>query len=44
MHGGGSPDGAKLILNLHTNLNSYIDLARNVGRIKEEIPAPEKKR
>ncbi|MGA1819382.1 MAG: 4-hydroxyphenylacetate 3-hydroxylase N-terminal domain-containing protein [Thermoplasmatota archaeon] len=44
MHGGGSPDGAKLIINLHSDLQSYIDLARNVGRIKEEVAAPEKKR
>jgi 4-hydroxybutyryl-CoA dehydratase/vinylacetyl-CoA-Delta-isomerase len=44
MHGGGSPDGAKMIVNARTDLQAYIDLARNVGRIKEDIPAPEKKR
>ncbi len=44
MHGGGSPDGAKLVLNATTDMECYIDLARNVGRIHEKIPAPEKKR
>jgi len=44
MHGGGSPDGARLIINLHSDLQSYIEMAKNVGRIKEDIPAPEKKR
>ncbi|MBN1389095.1 MAG: 4-hydroxyphenylacetate 3-hydroxylase [Candidatus Thermoplasmatota archaeon] len=44
MHGGGSPDGAKLMINLNSNLRSYIDMARNVGGITEEIPAPEKKK
>ncbi len=43
MHGGGSPDGAKLILNATTDMECYINLAREVGRIKDEIPAPEKK-
>ncbi|MFW3146541.1 MAG: 4-hydroxyphenylacetate 3-hydroxylase N-terminal domain-containing protein [Thermoplasmatota archaeon] len=44
MHGGGSPDGAKLVLSARADLESYIDLARSVGDIKEKIPAPDKKR
>lgn len=44
MHGGGSPDGAKLVLNATTDMECYIDLAKKVGRIKEDVPAPEKKR
>ncbi|MFO8050074.1 MAG: 4-hydroxyphenylacetate 3-hydroxylase N-terminal domain-containing protein [Thermoplasmatota archaeon] len=44
MHGGGSPDGAKLVLNARADLDALIDLARSVGNIKEEIPAPQKRR
>lgn len=44
MHGGGSPDGAKLVVNAGTDLEGYIDLARNVGNIKEKIDAPGKKK
>ncbi|MBN1539808.1 MAG: 4-hydroxyphenylacetate 3-hydroxylase [Candidatus Thermoplasmatota archaeon] len=44
MHGGGSPDGARLMINLNSNLQAYVDMARRVGGIKEDIPAPEKKR
>ena len=44
MHGGGSPDGAKLVLNATTDMEHYMDLARNIGRVHEKIPAPEKKR
>ncbi len=44
MHGGGSPDGAKMIVNAKTDMQAYIDLARNVGRIKEEITPIERKR
>ncbi len=44
MHGGGSPDGAKLVLNATTDMERYIDLARDVGRVHEKIPAPERKR
>ncbi len=43
MHGGGSPDGAKLIINATTDFQSYIDLAKKVGNIREEIPIPQKK-
>jgi 4-hydroxybutyryl-CoA dehydratase/vinylacetyl-CoA-Delta-isomerase len=44
MHGGGSPDGAKLVLNATTDMECYIDLARKVGRIKEDVPAPERRK
>ena len=33
MHGGGSPDGAKLIINAKTDIESYIDLAKNLAGI-----------
>ncbi|MGA1822481.1 MAG: 4-hydroxyphenylacetate 3-hydroxylase N-terminal domain-containing protein [Thermoplasmatota archaeon] len=44
MHGGGSPDGAKLIVAARSDLEGYIKLARMVGNIEEEIPAPQKKK
>lgn len=37
MHGGGSPDGAKLIINSKTDISHYIDLARRLADIKKEI-------
>jgi len=44
MHGGGSPDGAKLLINLSTDMNHFIDLAKNIASIDEEITvAPKKK-
>jgi len=44
MHGGGSPDGAKLMINLKTDLNHYIDLAKRLGDIKEDIVVEKKKK
>lgn len=44
MHGGGSPDGAKLIIAAKSDLEGYINLARMVGNIETEIPAPQKKK
>jgi len=41
MHGGGSPDGAKLMINALAEIEANIKLARNVANIKE-VPAPEK--
>jgi 4-hydroxybutyryl-CoA dehydratase/vinylacetyl-CoA-Delta-isomerase len=40
MHGGGSPDGAKLMINALGEIETSINLARKVANIKEEIPAP----
>jgi len=40
MHGGGSPDGAKLMINALGEIETNIRLARKVANIKEEIPAP----
>ncbi|KYK34097.1 MAG: 4-hydroxyphenylacetate 3-hydroxylase [Thermoplasmatales archaeon SG8-52-3] len=37
MHGGGSPDGAKLIINAKTDIENYINLAKRLGDIKEDI-------
>jgi 4-hydroxybutyryl-CoA dehydratase/vinylacetyl-CoA-Delta-isomerase len=44
MHGGGSPDGAKLTVRFATPFEEYVDYARNIMDIKEEIPEPPKKK
>jgi len=41
MHGGGSPDGAKLMINAMADIEANIKLARKVASLKE-VPAPEK--
>jgi 4-hydroxybutyryl-CoA dehydratase/vinylacetyl-CoA-Delta-isomerase len=37
MHGGGSPDGAKLMINAKTDVNNLINLAKRLANINEEI-------
>jgi 4-hydroxybutyryl-CoA dehydratase/vinylacetyl-CoA-Delta-isomerase len=44
MHGGGSPDGAKLFIRLNEDLEQKVELARKLAGIKEEIPEPAKKK
>ena len=44
MHGGGSPDGAKLMINANADINSYIDLAKRLAAIQEEITVEKKKK
>jgi 4-hydroxybutyryl-CoA dehydratase/vinylacetyl-CoA-Delta-isomerase len=44
MHGGGSPDGAKLMINANADINSYIDLAKRLAAIQEEISVEKKKK
>ena len=44
MHGGGSPDGAKLMINSRTDLNHYIKLAKRLANIDEEINVEIKKK
>ena len=43
MHGGGSPDGAKLVVRALTPFEQYADYARSIIGIEEEIKEPEKK-
>lgn len=43
MHGGGSPDGAKLVVRFTTPMERYADYARNMMNIEEEITEPGKK-
>ena len=42
MHGGGSPDGAKLVVRFTTPMEEYADYARKIMNIEEEIPEPQK--
>ncbi len=43
MHGGGSPDGAKLMINAKTDINQYIEMAKRLADIKEDIKVEPKK-
>ena len=43
MHGGGSPDGAKLVVRATTPIEEYANYARRIINIGEEIPEPQKK-
>ncbi|RLF42235.1 MAG: 4-hydroxyphenylacetate 3-hydroxylase [Thermoplasmata archaeon] len=43
MHGGGSPDGAKLLVSANTDLEGYIELAKKLIDIKEDIVVEKKK-
>jgi len=42
MHGGGSPDGAKLVVRFTTPMEEYVEYAKKIMNIDEEIPEPEK--
>jgi len=44
MHGGGSPDGAKLMINAKSDLNHYIELAKRLANIKEDIVVEPRKK
>ncbi|UCB58192.1 MAG: hypothetical protein JSV67_06195 [Thermoplasmatales archaeon] len=37
MHGGGSPDSARLMINAKTDINKYIDLVKRLIDVKEEF-------
>ncbi|PKK84108.1 MAG: 4-hydroxyphenylacetate 3-hydroxylase [candidate division Zixibacteria bacterium HGW-Zixibacteria-1] len=43
MHGGGSPDGAKLFIRAMADLESKVEVARRLAGISEELKDPEKK-
>jgi 4-hydroxybutyryl-CoA dehydratase/vinylacetyl-CoA-Delta-isomerase len=40
MHGGGSPDGAKLVIRFTTSWEEYVEYARNIMGIEEDVPEP----
>jgi 4-hydroxybutyryl-CoA dehydratase/vinylacetyl-CoA-Delta-isomerase len=44
MHGGGSPDGARLVIRFTTPMDEYVEYARQIMNIEEDVPEPEKKR
>jgi 4-hydroxybutyryl-CoA dehydratase/vinylacetyl-CoA-Delta-isomerase len=44
MHGGGSPDGAKMMINAKSDINHYIELAKRLADIKEDIQVEPKKK
>jgi 4-hydroxybutyryl-CoA dehydratase/vinylacetyl-CoA-Delta-isomerase len=44
MHGGGSPDGAKLVIRANTKWEEKVELAKRLAGIEEDIPEPEKKK
>ena len=37
MHGGGSPDGAKLMINAKSDINHFIELAKRLINLKEDV-------
>jgi len=44
MHGGGSPDGARLVVRMETAFEEYAALAARVAGIAEPVPEPERSR
>jgi 4-hydroxybutyryl-CoA dehydratase/vinylacetyl-CoA-Delta-isomerase len=42
MHGGGSPDGAKLVVRFTTPMEEYVSYAKRIMNIEEEILEPQK--
>jgi len=44
MHGGGSPNGAKLMINAKSDINHFIELAKHLANIKEDIQVESKKK
>ena len=44
MHGGGSPDGAKMMINAKTDVNHCIELAKRLADIKEDIKVEPRKK
>jgi 4-hydroxybutyryl-CoA dehydratase/vinylacetyl-CoA-Delta-isomerase len=42
MHGGGSPDGAKLVIRATANLEDKVKIARRLANIEEAMPDPGK--
>jgi 4-hydroxybutyryl-CoA dehydratase/vinylacetyl-CoA-Delta-isomerase len=44
MHGGGSPDGARMVVKALTPLEDYIGYARRIAGIDEQVPDPKKEK
>ncbi len=43
LHGGGSPDGARLVIRLAGDLEKKVEIARRLAEIDEDIPEPTRK-
>lgn len=44
MHGGGSPDGARLVIRASSKLEEKVNIAKRLAGIEEDIPEPVKKK
>lgn len=44
LHGGGSPDGARLVVRATAGLEEKVEVARRLAGISEDMPEPRKKR
>ena len=44
MHGGGSPDGAKLVIRAKTDVNHYVELVKRLLDVDEDVRVESKKR
>ncbi len=44
MHGGGSPDGARMMVNVKSDIDHYMELAKRLADIKEDIKVEPKKK
>lgn len=40
MHGGGSPDGARMVVFASSPLEKYVEYAKKIGGIEEDVPEP----
>jgi len=43
MHGGGSPDGARIVVRATTPFEEYVNYAKNIMKIEEDVLEPRKK-
>jgi 4-hydroxybutyryl-CoA dehydratase/vinylacetyl-CoA-Delta-isomerase len=43
MHGGGSPDGAKLVISAVADLEGKVEIARRLAGVTEEVPESSRK-
>jgi len=44
MHGGGSPDGAKLVIRANADLEKSVEIAKRLAGIEENIPEPQRQK
>jgi len=44
MHGGGSPDGARLMVRFTTPMEEYVGYAKKIMNIEEDVLEPQKRK